>query len=106
MVVLSSSLLLLNNNAVINNLSNINNALNNKLNNNLNTKIISNNVFILFYISLLLVVTAFPAVMVAINCNPDNKFLYGLFAFFFSDLYLLQWAVKKFILKKENYCKI
>ena len=104
MVVLSTSLLLLNNNAVVNNISNLNNALNNKLSNN--NKIVSNNFFILFYVSLLLIVTALPSVMVAINCNPNNKILYGLIAFFFSDLYLLQWAVKKFILKKENYCKI
>ena len=55
---------------------------------------------------MLLIVTALPAVMVAINCNPNNQILYGLIAFLFSDIYLLQWAIKKFILKNENYCKI
>lgn len=96
MVVLSSSILLLNNSTVINSINNINN----------NAKMLSNNIFIMIYMTMLLVVTALPAVMVAINCNPDNKILFGTIAFLFSDLYLLQWAVKKFILKKENYCKL
>jgi|TARA_B110000285_G_C15084982_1_gene595662 hypothetical protein len=96
MVVLSTSILLLNNSTVLDNIKNINNK----------AKMLSNNVFIMIYMTMLLMVTALPAVMVAINCNPDNKVLFGLLSFFFSDIYLLQWAVKKFILKKENYCKI
>ena len=47
-----------------------------------------------------------PAVLVATNCNPNNKILYGIIGFFFSDLYLIQWSVKKFILKQANYCKL
>ena len=96
MVVLSSSILLLNNSTVLDNINNINN----------NAKMLSNNLFIIIYLTMLLVVTALPAVMVSINCNPDNKVMFGILAFLFSDVYLLQWAVKKFILKRENYCKL
>ena len=96
MVVLSSSIILLNNSKVLDSIKNIND----------NAKMLSNNVFIMIYISMLLVVTALPAVMIALHCNPDNKLLFSIIAFLFSDLYLLQWAVKKFILKKENYCKL
>lgn len=96
MVVLSTSILLLNNSTIVNNLNNVKN----------NSKMLSNNAYIMIYLSMLLIVTALPAVMVAINCNPNNQILYGLIAFLFSDIYLLQWAIKKFILKNENYCKI
>ena len=96
MVVLSSTILLLNNSTVLHNINNINN----------HAKMLSNNVFIIIYMSMLLIVTALPAVMVSINCNPNNKVLYGILAFLFSDLYLVQWAIKKFILKKDNYCKL
>ncbi len=96
MVVLSSSILMLNNSTVLKSINNIND----------NAKMLSSNVFILIYISMLLVVTALPAVMVAIHCNPDNKILFGIIAFLFSDVYLLQWAIKKFVLKTENYCKL
>ena len=32
--------------------------------------------------------------------------VYVLIGFFFSDIYLIQWSIKKFIIKKQNYCKI
>ena len=96
MVVLSTSILLLNNSTVLDSIKNINNK----------AKMLSNNIFIMIYMTMLLIVTALPAVMVSINCNPDNKVLFGIISFLFSDIYLLQWAVKKFILKRENYCKI
>ena len=95
MVVLSTSILLLNNSTVINNFINLKN----------NAKMLSNNVYIMIYLTMLLVVTALPAVMVAINCNPDNQILFGLIAFLFSDIYLLQWAIKKFILKMKIIVK-
>ena len=50
-------------------------------------------------------VTALPAVLGAVDCNKNNKLLYGTLAFLFSDVYLLQWSIKKFILNKANYCK-
>ena len=95
MVVLSTSILMLNNSKIIDNINNFND----------NAKFVKNNVYLMFYITLLLMVTALPAVLVALDCNKDNKLLYGLMAFLFSDVYLLQWSIKKFILNRANYCK-
>ena len=40
------------------------------------------------------------------NCNPNNKFGYGLLAFFFGDIYLLQWAIRKFLIGEKGYCSL
>lgn len=63
-----------------------------------------NNNYTIFYMALLLLITAIPAVLVAVNCNKDKPILYGIVAFVFSDLYLLQWSIKKFIIRYPNYC--
>lgn len=68
--------------------------------------IISNNAYIITYLTLLLLFTTIPAVLVAVNCNPKNPALYGLIALLFSDLYLLQWSIKKFVFKFDKYCKL
>lgn len=68
--------------------------------------IISNNAYIMTYLTLLLLFTTIPAVLVAVNCNPKNPALYGLIALLFSDLYLLQWSIKKFVFKFDKYCKL
>jgi hypothetical protein len=96
MVLFSSILVLLNNRSVINNFINIDNL----------DKTINNNIYLLLYISLVLILTTIPAVLVAVNCNKNSKLLYGFIAFFFSDIYLLQWSIKKFIMKSSGYCKI
>ncbi len=96
MVVLSSAIIILNNSKVVDNFKNIKNR----------SSLIKNNVFILIYLTLLLLVTALPAVLVAVNCNKDNKLMYGMLGFLFSDIYLLQWAIKKFILNIPGYCKL
>ena len=97
MVLLTTAIILSNNNKVINNVINNNNNI---------TSQIYNNIYIIIFVTLILLCTTMPAVLVAINCNPNNKILYGLLGFFFSDLYLIQWSIKKFILKQANYCKI
>ena len=97
MVLLTTAIILSNNNHVISNVINNNNNI---------TSQVYNNIYIILFITLILLCTTMPAVLVAINCNPNNKILYGLLGFFFSDLYLIQWSIKKFILKQENYCKI
>lgn len=72
---------------------------------NFNTNhIIHNNTYIITYITLILLFTTIPAVLVATNCNPNNPLLFGIIAFIFSDIYLLQWSIKTFIFK-NNYCK-
>ena len=68
--------------------------------------IISNNAYIISYLTILLLFTAIPAVLVAVNCNPENPVFYGLIALIFSDLYLLQWSIKKFVFKFDKYCKL
>jgi len=68
--------------------------------------IILNNAYIIAYLTILLLFTAIPAVLVAVNCNPKNPILYGLIALIFSDLYLLQWSIKKFVFKFDKYCKL
>ena len=97
MVLLTTAIILSNNNHVISNVINNNNNI---------TSQVYNNIYIILFITLILLCTTMPAVLVAINCNPNNKILYGLIGFFFSDLYLIQWSIKKFILKQANYCKI
>ena len=96
MVLFSAALILLNNRSVVSNFIDFNDV----------DKTIDNNIFIIFYVSVLLLMATIPAVLVAINCNKNNKILYGILAFFFSDIYLVQWSIKKFILKHQGYCKI
>ena len=63
--------------------------------------------FTIGWVSAILVcLNAIPAILVAINCNKEKPILYGIFALIFSDLYLIQWAVRKFIFKEKNYCKL
>lgn len=95
-MIFSTSLLLLNNIKTLDSFNNLDNV----------SRTIENNAYIIAYISLLLFFTALPAVLVSVNCNKDNKILYGFIAFIFSDLYLLQWSIKKFIIKDPEYCKL
>ena len=67
-------------------------------------QILKDNLYTMTYMIILLLVTTIPAVLVATNCNKDNKVLYGILSFLFSDIYLLQWSIKKFVLKYPEYC--
>tara|TARA_B100001093_G_scaffold519675_2_gene609791 strand:- start:1060 stop:1356 length:297 start_codon:yes stop_codon:yes gene_type:complete len=69
-------------------------------------KMLLNNIYTMVYMVLLLLVTTIPAVLVAINCNKDRPILFGILAFLFSDIYLLQWAIKKFVIKYPDYCAL
>ena len=60
--------------------------------------ILRDNLYTMIYMILL--------ILVATNCNKDSKVLYGILAFLFSDIYLLQWSIKKFVLKYPEYCPI
>tara|TARA_B100001093_G_scaffold398108_1_gene385429 strand:+ start:57 stop:359 length:303 start_codon:yes stop_codon:yes gene_type:complete len=66
--------------------------------------IFKNNLYTMIFMILLLLITTIPAVLVAINCNKEQPIVYGIVAFLFSDIYLLQWAIKKFVFKYPNYC--
>lgn len=69
-------------------------------------KMVMDNIYTIVYMTILLLVTAIPAVLVAINCNKNKPIRYGIISFLFSDIYLLQWSIKKFIIKMDNYCLI
>ena len=45
-----------------------------------------------------------PAILIARQCNPALKVRYSILAFFFADVYIFQWAVRKFILYEKDYC--
>jgi hypothetical protein len=53
---------------------------------------------------LIFVLSVFPAIMVARECNPYSKTLWTIIAILFSELYLFIWAFKKFAFRSENYC--
>lgn len=69
-------------------------------------KMLLNNIYTMVYMVLLLLVTTIPAVLVAINCNKDRPIIFGIIAFVFSDIYLLQWSIKKFVIKYPDYCPL
>ena len=69
-------------------------------------KILRDNLYTMVYMILLLIITTVPAVLVAVNCNKENPIGYGILAFIFSDIYLLQWSIKKFVLKYPDYCPL
>lgn len=45
------------------------------------------------------------AVKTAIRCNPENPWLFGVIAFFFPEIYLLQFGIRKYLIKEKGYCK-
>lgn len=49
------------------------------------------------------VILMIVAIVLAIHCNPNQKLPYGLFAFVFSEIYLLQFGIRKYILKEPAY---
>lgn len=60
--------------------------------------------FIIMLIAILFAVV--PAILIARHCNPENKVTYGFLAFLFSDLYIFQWAIRKFVMLEPNYCQM
>tara|TARA_Y100000590_G_scaffold401357_1_gene486152 strand:+ start:443 stop:763 length:321 start_codon:yes stop_codon:yes gene_type:complete len=65
--------------------------------------LIVNAINIVFFI-LAVVLAVVPAVLVAQRCNPELKVRYGILAFFFSDIYIFQWAIRKFVMNEPEYC--
>jgi hypothetical protein len=45
-----------------------------------------------------------PAILIARQCNPELKVRYSILAFFFADVYIFQWAIRKFLLREKDYC--
>lgn len=46
------------------------------------------------------------AVVLAVHCNPNQKWLMGIVAFLFPEIYLLQFGIRKYLLKEAGYCPI
>ena len=65
--------------------------------------LIVNAINIVFFI-LAVVLAVVPAVLIARQCNPEFKVRYGILAFFFSDIYIFQWAIRKFVVNEPEYC--
>ena len=68
--------------------------------------LVQDNMYNIIYTTLLILVMTIPAVLVSINCNSKQPIRYGILAFLFSDIYLLQWSIKKFIMKYPDYCPL
>ena len=50
--------------------------------------------------ALVICMNAIPAILVAVNNNPKQQLLYGLIGLLISDLYLLQWSIRKYVFNK------
>lgn len=50
--------------------------------------------------ALVIGINAIPAILVAVNNNPKQQLLYGLIGLLISDLYLLQWSIRKYVFNK------
>ena len=46
----------------------------------------------------------FIPLYVAIKCNPNDAFIYGLAAFLFPEIYIVQFVIRKYMLKQSGYC--
>ena len=44
------------------------------------------------------------AIIIAVRCNPDNKVAYAFIAMLFSEIYLIQFFIRKYIIQEKNYC--
>ena len=58
-------------------------------------------------IAVFILLTVVPAVLIATGCNKGvNAAVSGIFAFLFSDIYLFNYAFRKFVLKEKGYCSM
>ena len=44
------------------------------------------------------------AVQIAARCNPNNPVGYGLLAVLFPEIYMLQFLIRKYVMKTPGYC--
>jgi len=57
-----------------------------------------------FFVALFILFIAILAIILAVRCNPNNKLAYGIIAFLFSEIYLIQFFIRKYLIKEKNYC--
>ena len=92
----------------VDNLNNLNNMKNNHANNQVNNVAVANNKKVegldVLSLIVMLVVQVLPVVLIAVNCNPQNKLLHGILAFFFDRIYLFIHALVKYVFPIKGYC--
>ena len=59
---------------------------------------------IVITVLLILIIQVLPIVLIAVHCNPQNPFAFGLLAFLFPGVYLFQHAIRKYALSERGYC--
>ena len=42
--------------------------------------------------------------LIAANCNPNNPIMYSIIAFLVPNIYLLQYAIRKYLMREKGYC--
>jgi hypothetical protein len=57
-----------------------------------------------FFVALFVLFIVILAIILAVRCNPDNKLAYGIIAFLFSEIYLIQFFIRKYLIQEKNYC--
>ena len=57
-----------------------------------------------FFVALFIIFIAILAIILAVRCNPNNKLAYGIIAFLFSEIYLIQFFIRKYLIREKNYC--
>jgi hypothetical protein len=55
-------------------------------------------------ITIIIIAIVITAILIAFRCNPENKLAYGFIAFLFSEIYLIQFCIRKYLIKEKNYC--
>lgn len=58
-----------------------------------------------FFVALFVIFFVILAIVIAVRCNPNNQLAYGLLALLFSEIYLIQFFIRKYIIKEKDYCK-
>jgi len=57
-----------------------------------------------FFASIFILFIVILAIVIAVRCNPNNQLVYGLIALLFSEIYIIQFFIRKYIIKEKNYC--
>ena len=57
-----------------------------------------------FFAALFILFIVILAVVIAVRCNPKNTWVYGFIAFLFSEIYLIQFFIRKYLIREKNYC--
>jgi hypothetical protein len=65
------------------------------------------NVLTFTFLIVLILISVVPAITIAVNCNRGmlRTSLITVFAFFLSDIYLCNYAIRRYWLKEPGYCK-